>query len=119
MRSASPGTYRGDVARKREAVKEFRERKNTKQSEDDGSVRRRKSSSFGLAVPDSPRRVLGGSTHGVEKRVLGSSSHGVDKSFDKDESLHELVKRLRDKEKDRNGEIEEDQKTVELPSVQW
>ena len=119
VRSASPGTYRGDVARKREAVKEFRERKNTKQGDDDGNVRRRKSSSFGLAVPDSPRRALGGSIHGVEKRVLGGSSHGAGKSFDNDESLHELVKRLRDKEKDRNGEIEEDQRTVELPSVQW
>jgi hypothetical protein len=124
VRSNSPGTYRGGIARKREAMKEFRERKSLKNIDPvdlspGTGAKPRKHSSVGsinvaLSPLQSPRRHQ--SLLSVQKK---------EKDLDEiDESLHELVRRVKDKEKkeridEETAEDEGQRSEPVMSSVQW
>lgn len=107
VRSTSPGTFRGDIARKREMAKECREKKSIKELELDGDGSSRRLDSSGVSRILSPRRVLSG-----DRKM----------SVNKDESLNDLIKRVKEKEKGRVLDTMSEQaptKDISIPSVQW
>lgn len=125
VRSNSPGTYRGGIARKREAMKEFRERRSLKNIDPVdlspvAGAKPRKHSSVGsinvtgLSPLNSPRR---------HHSLLNVQNEAKDLD-DIDETLHELVKRVKDKEKKDRIDEETTEDEVQRPepvmsSVQW
>ncbi len=90
------------MARKRDAVKEYRERKSAPNIGENDVTRQKKSSS---------------ST--TFSRVAGGSLHARMPSHVKDESLTDLVKRVRDKDKERHEDQLGNSQDLLATSVHW
>jgi hypothetical protein len=89
------------VARKRDAVKEYRERKSAANIGEHDGTRQKKTSSTTFS------------------RVASGSLHTRMPSHVKDESLSDLVKRVRDKDKERHEEQLGNSKDLPASSVHW